>query len=55
MAEVDWQMAGAKAAATDISRWAEAAVKVGRADIKALMVEALEKALAKLAGAGGQS
>ena len=50
MAEVDWQMAGAKAAATDISRWAEAAVKVGRADIKALITDALEKALRKLEG-----
>jgi len=46
--QVDWQLAGAQAAATDIGKWAEAAIKAGRDDIKALITEALERALERL-------
>jgi len=46
--QVDWQLAGAQAAATDIGKWAEAAIKAGRDDIKALIVEVLERALERL-------
>jgi len=48
MAEIDWQLAGAQAAATDIGKWAEAAIKAGRDDIKALITEALQRALERM-------
>ena len=55
MTEIDWQLRGAQLVAGDIRRYTEAAIELDREDIMALMVEALEKALAKLTGARGQS